>query len=407
MVICACDPSLGLRAAVQASGLPDPRGPAAVAPLEKGAPAIGGVNPPAERAGVRSGMDVGTALEICPRLELFPPDPAGMVGVWDLVICALEGIGAEVEVERPGKAFFDPTPILGIHGGLDGLVRESFRAVRGRAMLGIGPSRLAAMNALAPCPETLEPVSAEALGSHLDQLPIRRLQEHLGESPGADLFGTLDRLGISTLGGFRGLETAAVADRFGQFGLEALRIAQGVEPPLVPRSAQSGIEIHLDLESIGGGERLPVALDLACRMISSRLGEADLFARNLSVAVVLDSGGSLFREFVPRAPTRSARTFSLLTRDAFGPLHSPVLSLTLGAPRTTGDGPRQEDLFGDPSANRRKRLAEAAKQVGVAVGEGTLMRVVEADPDSRLPERRVVMVPLAGGGSPPGDVIER
>lgn len=347
-------------------------------------------------------MDVGTALEICPRLELLPPDPAGMVGVWDLVVSALEGIGAEVEVERPGEAFFDPTPILGIHGGLDGLVQESFRVVRGRAMLGIGPSRLAAINALAPSPETLEPVSAEALGAHLDQLPIRRLEERLGESPGADLFGTLDRLGISTLGGFRGLETAAVADRFGQFGLEALRIAQGVEPPLVPRSAQSGIEVHLDLESIGGGDRLPVALDLACRMISSRLVEAGLFARNLSVAAVLDSGGSLFREFVPRAPTRSARTLSLLTRDAFGPLLSPVLSLTLKAPRTTGDGPRQEDLFGDPSANRRKRLAEAARQVGIAVGEGTLMRVVEADPDSRLPERRVVMVPLASGGPPLG-----
>ena len=407
MVICVCDPLLGLRAATQASGLPDPRGPAAVAPLEGGTRAIGEVNAMAERVGLRPGMDVGTALEICPHLELLPPDPAGMSGVWDLVVSALEGIGAEVEVERAGEAFFDPAPIIGIHGGLDGLVREAFRAVRERALLGIGPSRLAAINALAPCPAALKPVSRESLWHHLDPLPIGRLQERLGESSGTDLFGTLNRLGISTLGQFRRLDADAVADRFGQFGLEALRVARGVEPPLAPRRARSGIEVRLDLESVGGGDRLPVALDLACRIISSRLGEAGLFARNLSVEAVLESGGSLFREFVPRTPTRSGRTFSLLTQDVFGPLHSPILSLTLRAPRTTRDGPRQEDLFGDPSANRRRRLAEAARQVGVAVGDGTLLRVVETDPDSRLPERRVVMVPLAEGGPTEGVGVER
>ena len=82
MVICVCDPLLGLRAATQASELPDPRGPAAVAPLEGGTRAIGEVNAMAERVGLRPGMDVGTALEICPHLELLPPDPAGMSGVW-------------------------------------------------------------------------------------------------------------------------------------------------------------------------------------------------------------------------------------------------------------------------------------------------------------------------------------
>ncbi|MFM8889046.1 MAG: hypothetical protein ACKOGM_03555, partial [Solirubrobacterales bacterium] len=97
----------------------------------------------------------------------------------------------------------------------------------------------------------------------------------------------------------------------------------------------------------------------------------------------------------------------LLPHEACGPVPAPVLSLTLRAPRPTRDGPPQEDLFGDPSASRRRRLAEAARQVGVAVGDGTLLRVVETDPGSRLPERRVVMVPLAGGSPTQGVGVER
>ena len=61
--------------------------------------------------------------------------------------------------------------------------------------------------------------------------------------------------------------------------------------------------------------------------------------------------------------------------------------------------PGRENLFDDPGVGRMKRLAEAARQVGVAVDGQALLRVVETDPESRLPERRVVMVPLVEIGS--------
>ena len=391
MVVCACEPELGLTAAILASGLPTPAGPAAVAPGDGSPRVIGEVNQAGERVGLRSGMEVGTALEACPTLELLPPDPAGLATVWEEVLSRLEGIGAEVESERAGEAFFDPTPLITMHGGLEGLMAETFRALDGRAKVGIGPTRLAAITCLARLPEHLEPVSLNGLQRHLDELPVGVLRGRAGNE---GMFEILDRLGIRTLGRFRELSPGAVADRFGPEGLEALRVAGGTEPPLRTRRQSESIEARLDLESVNGGDRLPAAIELAAGMVASRLEAAGLFARSLRLEVTLETGGSLGRELLPRVPTRSASTIALLAKGKFELLPSVASSLVLKVPEVTRELPGRENLFDDPSVGRRKRLAEAARQVGVAVNGQALLRVVETDPESRLPERRVVMVPL-------------
>ena len=391
MVASVCEPRLGLTAAILASGLPRPTGPAAVAPAEGGPRVIGEVNRAAGKVGVRSGMEVGTALEACPTLELLPPDPAGLEAAWETVLEALEGIGAEVEVPRAGEAFFDPAPLVAMYGSLEGLVENLFRVLDGRAKVGIGPTRLTAITSLSRFPEGLDPVDEGNLQRHLDRLPVGILR---GRVQAEGMFETLDRLGIRTLGQFRELPTGSVADRFGKTGLEALRIANGVEPPLKTREQRDPIEVRLDLEAVDGGDRLPAAIELAAGMIASRLEGASLFARSLRLEVVLEAGGSLGRELVPRQPTRSASTIALLARDKFELLPSMVRSLLLKVHQATREMPGQENLFEDPSADRRKRLAEAARQVGIAVSDQALLRVVETDPESRLPERRVVMVPL-------------
>ena len=391
MVASVCEPRLGLTAAILASGLPRPTGPAAVAPAEGGPRIIGEVNRTAGRLGIRSGMEVGTALEACPTLELLPPDPAGLEAAWETVLEALEGIGAEVEVPGAGEAFFDPAPLIAMHGSLEELAGSLFRALEGRAKVGIGPTRLAAITSLSRSLEGLEPVDEDDLHRHLDRLPVGILR---GRVRAEGMFETLDRLGIRTLGQLRELPAGSIADRFGDEGLEALRIASGVEPPLRTRKQRDPVEVRLDLEAVDGGDRLPAAIELAAGMIASRLERAGLFARSLRLEVVLETGGSLGRELVPRLPTRSASTIALLARGKFELLPSMVRSLLLKAPEVTRETPGQENLFDDPSAGRRRRLAEAARQVGVAVSGQALLRVVETDPESRLPERRVVMVPL-------------
>ena len=50
--------------------------PAALAPADGSGGRIGEVNAPAAAAGVRAGMALGEAYALCPRIALYPPDPA-------------------------------------------------------------------------------------------------------------------------------------------------------------------------------------------------------------------------------------------------------------------------------------------------------------------------------------------
>src|SRR5256885_1611269 len=80
-------------------------------------PLMGEASAAAQAHGVKAGLRLGEALARCPSLRLVAPDPAGVADEWDRVLSALEGIGAEVESERPGIACFGAGGLLNLHGG--------------------------------------------------------------------------------------------------------------------------------------------------------------------------------------------------------------------------------------------------------------------------------------------------
>src|SRR3954451_13012516 len=147
MVVCVLLPRFEL--AVAAGGRAElARGPVALAPEPGREPLIGEASAAAEAHGVKAGLRLGEALARCPSLRLVAPDPAGVADEWDCVLTALEGIGAEVESERAGVACFDASGLLNLHGGLDGVLNVTRRALRGApARLGVAPSRFAAVAA--------------------------------------------------------------------------------------------------------------------------------------------------------------------------------------------------------------------------------------------------------------------
>jgi protein ImuB len=51
-------------------------------------------------------------------------------------------------------------------------------------------------------------------------------------------------------------------------------------------------------------------------------------------------------------------------------------------------------LFDDGSAQRTARLREAIRQARAAAGPEAALRVLEVDPDSRVPERQAVLAPF-------------
>ena len=146
MIVCVLLPRFAL--SVAAGGRAElARGPVALAPEPGREPLIGEASAAAEAHGVRAGLRLGEALARCPTLKLVSPDPAGVADQWDRVLAALEGIGAAVESERAGVACFDASGLLKLHGGLDGVLGVTRRALGVPARLGVAGSRFAAVAA--------------------------------------------------------------------------------------------------------------------------------------------------------------------------------------------------------------------------------------------------------------------
>jgi protein ImuB len=60
-------------------------------------------------------------------------------------------------------------------------------------------------------------------------------------------------------------------------------------------------------------------------------------------------------------------------------------------------------LFDDGAVRRDERLREAVRQARAVAGPDAALRILEIDPHSRVPERRVVLTPFdsAPARSPP------
>src|SRR3954454_11640971 len=129
MVVCILLPRFEL--AVAAGGREAlAAGPLALAPEIGREPLIGEASAAAEAYGVRAGLRLGEALARCPTLRLVTPDPAGVADAWERVVAALEGIGAAVESEHPGIAWFEERGLRTIHGGtVESVITAARRAL--------------------------------------------------------------------------------------------------------------------------------------------------------------------------------------------------------------------------------------------------------------------------------------
>jgi protein ImuB len=363
--------------------------PAALAPEPGAAQLIGEVTEAAERFGLRAGMRMGEALSRCPELALVPPDPERAERSWGEALRRLEGIGAQVESARAGEAFFEAGGLSGLWGGIRGVLRRSREELGSAVRLGAGPGRFCAYVAAA---NGAGIVADGKAAEFLDPLPVSLLCGRLGED-GDDLPNELERLGVSTLGRLAGLPRDAVADRFGRLGLRARRLARGGDDPLRPRPVQEPIAVELELPEAVSGQQLERSLELLISRLLAHAGRRGRTLRTLRLSARLAAGGGWRRLVALRRASaeRSRLADALLPHLALLP--APAATLRLEA---VGLGPEtgEQLTLSDPAEERRRRIGEAVRQTRSAAGADSLMRVLEVDPESRVPERREVLMPF-------------
>lgn len=373
--------------------------PAALAPEPGRELILGTVSQAAEAFGIHAGMRIGEALARCSRLTLVPADPMGVAEAWESALVGLESLGAAVESLRPGEACFDASGLQRLHSG--GVVRmladgylaaqgaERLRRVLSAVRVGQGPTRFCAM-AAAHGARVRRPQRV-AGAADLARLPVTLLRRR---AETAALVETLERLGIATLGELGALSRAAVADRFGRPGLLAHDLSCARDTPLCPRRPGELLYECLELPEASSGEQLGRALGLLVDRLLARRERRGRTLRAVVLFARLVEGGTWRERVVFREALADPQRMRLALGGRLALLPSPAELLQLTVECFGPPHPETRALFDDGSSRRDERLREAVGQARAVAGPDAALRVLEIDPLSRVPERRVVLAPF-------------
>ncbi len=408
----------------------------AIAPLPGGEQRVGETSGAAEALGVRRGMALGEALARCSELVLVPADPVGAEEAWESIVRSLESIGAAVEPARAGLAYFETDPLRALYGGDAAAIAAAQRAGRGasdvrggassaargapRTGRGMGTAAGAPGAGVAPAREGGErhmrfgagPTRFCALAAALAVRSRRPLVlegaeavRWLGGRPigllgyraqTQELIEPLMRLGVRTLGELARIGRAALADRFGPAGELAYELACGVEGPLRPRQVEDDLRETMDVGDAGSGPALERVLGVLVDRLLARGERRGRTLRSVVLSARLVSGGAWRERVVFRQPLADRERISLALTLRLLLLPAPATTLGLAVERFGPPAGEQRALLDEAHAARLARLREAVAQVRAVAGEDAALRAVCVDPDSRVPERRVVLTPLAG-----------
>jgi impB/mucB/samB family protein len=394
MVVCVHIPRFALT--VAAGGAETLAGKAlALAPATGGELRLGEVSGAAEAHGVVAGMAIGEALARCPELQPIVADPLAVADAWEGALRALEGVGAAVEPAREGLAYFEADGLRGLHGSDIGTLAAARRALGRPARLGAGPTRFCALAAALAArgrrPKLLDAHSGCAL---LARSPIELLAWRERTAP---LVAPLLRMGVRTLGELRELGAhppAAMSDRFGEPGVLAHRLASGEDTPLSPRALEDTLVESLPVGDAGSGTMLARVLGVLVDRLLARPGRRGRTLRAVVLAADLDGGGAWRERVVFREALGEAERIRLALSVRLALLPAPAQTLRLEVERFGPAAGDQQALLEQDAQARRERLREAVRQVRAVAGHDAALRAVCIDPDSRVPERRVVLAPL-------------
>ena len=393
MVVCVHIPRFQLRVAT--GGSQDLLGRTlAIAPSGGGAMAIGEVTASAQAQGVRAGMALGEALGHCRQLELTPGDPIKVARAWDQAARALEGIGAQLEVARPGLAYFDAQGLEGLHGGRDGVIAAAGKALESRPRIGAGPTRFCALAAaLQARSRRARVISDRETGRYLTAQPVSVLRYRPETEP---LVPALERLGVLTLDDVVKLSAAAIADRFGEAGTIARRLALGHDTPLQTRRVEDRLEESMDLGEANSGQLLERTLGVLVDRLLARPERRGRTIRALVLSARLVERGTWCEEVVLREAIVDPKRIMLALTAPLALLPAPAVGLGLAVVEfgpATGD---QTSLLDSERRARDDRRRKAVAQVQALGGPNSVLRALVVQADSPLPEHRILLTPFLG-----------
>ncbi|MYG20440.1 MAG: DNA polymerase Y family protein, partial [Gemmatimonadales bacterium] len=376
--------------------------------------------------GVEPGMIVSQAFALCPSLVLCEPDPDFHDAARDRIAEVLRGWSPVVErsVDR-GRFFVGVDGLERLYGpperqiaGLRARLEALSPWLAASARIGCAPGKFAAWVAARSAgsarskgsagsgrPGAAVCVAPADLAAFLAPQPV----DVLPVSP--RMVERLKRLGVERLAGIVRMPEPALVSQFGADGRRALAWARGTRIDRVrPEAPARPIRVALDFPSpIGQLELLHAALDRLIGRALAHPRRRGKSVRGLRVSASLEDGGSWSIRAIAREPTSEPERLGAFLRSRIA-LDRPcraVETLRLELFRF-GPASAQTGLF-DPKEGAARVLGSletkdgellpafrrAARLLRLRLGAAALYRVLELEPNSRIPERRHALMEIA------------
>lgn len=288
------------------------------------------VNLIASHRGVRPGMSLAQAHQLCPEGMFLVPDIPRYEGAWDGLCDIVRGYTPMVEPVEMGQVIGDLAGCERLWGDAPLVAREIITQVRERIgihpWVGIASNWLVAQ--LASTTVGVDGITVIEMGherSFLAELPITLLPEI---DPRLAL--TFQVLGLRTIGQFAALSPAAVTARFGAAGQRLHRYARGSDPrPVKPPAARPSVTAHRECDDGSIEEALATVHDLT-EDCAAELQQRGLAGRLVALRLCWDESNGLSATS-PRAPGMplgaGSREGSLLPAVKISSISHPTLPI--------------------------------------------------------------------------------
>jgi nucleotidyltransferase/DNA polymerase involved in DNA repair len=369
-------------------------------PWERGEVAC--LNAPAALEGVRQGMTLRQAWQICPGAHFAPVPEREAAEIWAELCFGLHRLTPDVEPLWPDRFLLRLDRVELMHGGLSpamhrvrGCVAEVMPGAQIRA--GMAASRLAALIAADEArpgrARRIRPGEEPVL---LRAIPVSRLAT-VGLPVPPEMLEALTALGLATLGDVAEVGMRAMGQRFGKMGRELARRAAGRDGiALTPWRPPSARGRRLSFEpALEDRAALALALRRLAVEVGERLAGSALGALGFSVRFTFEEGPALTLEQHLRTQARGPEE---LAPPAVAMAQNPALDrpVTAIALRLLGVGAargRQLSLLVRHDGVREDVEAAAAR-LASRHGHPVLARMEPGQKGSLLAERRVRVVPI-------------
>jgi nucleotidyltransferase/DNA polymerase involved in DNA repair len=344
--------------------------------------------------GISPGMTLRQASHRCPDAVFLPIDEAGYIRAFEEVLDILDQFSHMVEVDSLGKAFLDVTGMEQLFGPAENMAEQVSNEVLHKtglqSQIGVASSKfVAGIAALLASTSPLTLRSGQERDS-LQPLPL----EFLPIPPEATTW--LKRLGLRTMGQVADLPVNALASQLGRDGTMAHRLAQGIDPrPVVPRSRPDVLEEILSFEQpLESLDALLAALGKLLDHLVPLLRRRYQVCPQIRLRFCFDDGRARPDIVNLKTPSDSKPEMLGILKRHLEAASFPkgVSEVHLALARLGGEAGKQTPLSVGTKGIQAEALQRLDSDLRERFGYSPLKKVVEIDPDSRIPERRVALV---------------